>query len=197
MSQAKVLGISSSLNPASVSRCALEVLGRDVRKLGATFEFVDLAQSEWELPLFDPKRANPPAAYLKIRTLMMQSHSIVLATPDYHGSVSGVMKNFLDYFWGEMTGRLFGYVCASHEKGLTVMDQMRTSVRQCYGWSLPYGLSLSETDLNAERSDITNPKVAARVKLLAYDLVTYGPLLADRFQADKGQTERGFAANSK
>ena len=67
--------------------------------------------------------------------------AIVIATPDYHGSMSGAVKNFLDYHWKEFTGKLFGYVVASHEKGLTVMDQLRTAVRQCYGWSLPYGVA--------------------------------------------------------
>ena len=66
----------------------------------------------------------------------------LLGTPDYHGSMSGAIKNFLDYHWAEFAGKLFGYVCASHEKGLTVMDHLRTAVRRCYGWSLPYGVSI-------------------------------------------------------
>ena len=65
--------------------------------------------------------------------------------------MSGAMKNFLDYFWTEFAGKVFGYLCASHEKGLTVMDQMRTAVRQCYGWSLPYGVAIhGDEDFDAE-----------------------------------------------
>jgi len=194
MSKIRILAVSSSLNPTSVSRCALFALEKHVEALGADFEFVDLALEEWSLPLFDPKRRVVPEAYGKIKTLMLQSHAVVLATPDYHGGVSGVMKNFLDYYWGEFTGRLFGYVCASHEKGLTVMDQLRTSIRQCYGWSLPYGVSLSEADLNPERSELSNVKVDARLEQLAFDLVTYGPLLSERFASDKGQAGHGFAS---
>lgn len=194
MSKIRILAISSSLNPTSVSKAALVDLGKHVQALGAEFEFVDLALDEWSLPLFDPKRRVVPEAYGKIKTLMLQSHAVVLATPDYHGGVSGVMKNFLDYYWGEFTGRLFGFVCASHEKGLLPMEQLRTSVRQCYGWSLPYGVSLSEADLNAERTEVTNAKVAGRLQQLAFDLVTYGPLLSDRFALDRGQAGRGFAA---
>jgi azobenzene reductase len=32
------------------------------------------------------------------------------------------MKNFLDHFWEEFAGKVFGYICTSHEKGLTVMS---------------------------------------------------------------------------
>ena len=66
--------------------------------------------------------------------------ALILASPDYHGSMSGTIKNFLDHFWREFAGKTFAYVCTSHERGLTVMDQMRTAVRQCYGWSMPYGV---------------------------------------------------------
>ena len=47
------------------------------------------------------------------------------------------MKNFLDYHWEEFAGKLFGYLCASHEKGLTAMDQMRTAVRPVLRMELP------------------------------------------------------------
>ena len=48
--------------------------------------------------------------------------AFVLVSPDYHGSMSSVMKNFLDHFWEEFAGKVFGYICTSHEKGLTVMS---------------------------------------------------------------------------
>jgi FMN reductase len=60
-------------------------------------------------------------------------------------------KNFLDFYWEEFAGKTFGYICTSHEKGLTEMDQMRTAVRQCYGWSLPHGVSINgEEDFNKD-----------------------------------------------
>jgi FMN reductase len=121
--------------------------------------------------------------------------AFLLTTPDYHGSVSGALKNFLDFYWEEFAGKLFGYVCASHEKGLTAMEQMRTSVRQCYGWSLPYGVSIhGEKDLNAS-GEIVNAQVERRLLMLARDLVVYGSLIRSQFQADlaSGTTET-FAA---
>jgi hypothetical protein len=49
-----------------------------------------------------------------------------------------------------------GYLCASHEKGLTVMDQLRTAVRQRYGWSMPYGVSINEDQDFDANGDICN-----------------------------------------
>jgi FMN reductase len=39
--------------------------------------------------------------------------AFILATPDYYGSMSGSIKNFVDYFWSEFAGKLFGYICSS------------------------------------------------------------------------------------
>lgn len=108
----------------------------------------------------------------------------LLGTPDYHGSMSGAMKNFLDYHWSEFAGKLFGYVCASHEKGLTVMDHMRTAVRQCYGWSLPYGVSIhGEQDFDAT-GGIVNPRQSQRLTMLSRDLSVYGALVRGQFDRD-------------
>jgi hypothetical protein len=94
------------------------------------------------------------------------------------------MKNFLDYFWEEFAGKTFGYIIASHEKGLTVADQMRTSVRQCYGWSMPYNISINGgSDFNSSGNPV-NSLLANRIKMLARDLVTYGTLIRRQFLHD-------------
>jgi FMN reductase len=98
--------------------------------------------------------------------------------------MSGTMKNFLDHYWEEFAGKTFGYICTSHEKGLTAMDQMRTAVRQCYGWSLPYGISVNgEEDFN-EMGEIINDLLDKRLNILAYDLVVYGKLIRGQFLQD-------------
>jgi azobenzene reductase len=60
---------------------------------------------------------------------------------------------------------------------------MRTAVRQCYGWSMPYGVSLhGEQDLDAEGNVV--PRVRQRLAMLTRDLVIYGTLLRQQFVND-------------
>jgi len=101
----------------------------------------------------------------------------------------------LDHYWQEFAGKTFGYICTSHEKGLTVMDQMRTAVRQCYGWSLPYGISVNgEEDFN-EAGEIVNSFLAKRLRMLARDLIVYGKLIRAQFLQDlSGKESDTFAA---
>src|ERR1051326_931966 len=170
----RILGVVGSLRDKSVARCAVRHWLDAAKRLGAETDLIDLRTLR--LPMYDPD-ADDTDEYKQILELVNWAQAFVLGSPDYHGGLSGATKNFLDHFWREFAGKLFGYVCASHEKGLTVMDQMRTAVRQCYGWSLPYGVSLSDDDVDEGATKITNTLVARRLEIAAYDLVNYGALL--------------------
>jgi len=186
----RVLGVGSSLRDKAYSTTALSVALNLASKYGAETRLFDLRQNK--LPLYDPGENNSNLEIKKIQEDVSWADALILSTPDYHGSMSGAMKNFLDYFWAEFAGKTFGYICASHEKGLTAMDQMRTAVRQCYGWSMPYGVSLTDSE------DFTdgkmNPKLESRLDMLARDLVVYGTILRQQFVKDLGDSDNTFAS---
>jgi len=188
-----VLGVSGSLREKSRTALALRLALDFAEEHGAETRMLDLRSIE--LPLYRPDGPGGSAAELRLGVDMKWASAVVLASPDYHGSMSGTMKNFLDYNWEECAGKVFGYVCSSHERGLTVMDQMRTVVRQCYGWSMPYGVSFdSRSDFDAE-GVLRNANVEARLRMMARDLVVYGALIHQQFLADlTGSNVRTFAA---
>ena len=151
-----------------------------------------LSLRQVNLPMFYSNDQNEIIA--KVTKQVKNADAFILATPDYHGSMSGSMKNFLDYFWSEFAGKLFGYVCASHEKGLTAMDQMRTAVRQCYGWSMPYGVSINgEEDFDQDKN-ITNKNLKSRLEMMARDITVYGKLLRTQFVQDLNSKTSTFAS---
>src|SRR5437867_13032285 len=179
----KVLGVGSSMRERSYGTKTLKIVLERMEKLEAETHLLDLRKVK--MPTFDPNSFMHSGKRIREVTEEVNWADVfILATPDYHGSMSGPMKNFLDHYWQEFAGKTFGYIVASHEKGLTVMDQMRTAVRQCYGWSLPYGISINpEEDFNDKR-ELTNKKLASRLDMMARDLVVYGKLLRDQFVND-------------
>ena len=188
----KILGVASSMRVSSYSTRVLKLILEKAEKRGAEIKLLNLR--ELQLPMYHPEQNSSPELD-KITEYVKWADAFVLASPDYHGSMSGVIKNFLDFFWSDFAGKTFGYICASHEKGLTVMDQMRTAVRQCYGWSMPYGVSVnSDQDFN-KQGNIINENILSRIETVARDLVVYGSLIADQYKKDLQSKESDtFAA---
>ena len=189
-----VLGVAGSMRQQSYSSSALKMVLEEAKKYNAYIYMLELRKIN--LPLYDPSEirsdefsSNNNNILESITTALRWADVFVLASPDYHGSMSGGMKNFLDYFWEEFAGKTFGYIIASHEKGLTVADQMRTAVRQCYGWSMPYNISTNgEKDFDS-KGNLVNSALAKRIKMLARDLVTYGTLIRRQFLQDVANQE--------
>jgi NAD(P)H-dependent FMN reductase len=179
----KILGVASSMREGSYGTRALKTVLDAAGKHEAKTRLLDLRSIR--MPMFNPDTPSEHHEQMeKVIEDLNWADAFVLASPDYHGSMSGAMKNFLDFYWEEFAGKTFGYICSSHEKGLTVMDQMRTAVRQCYGWSLPYGVSINgEEDFN-EKGEIVNSLLVKRLEILARDLVVYGKLIRGQFLQD-------------
>lgn len=190
----KVLGVGSSMRSSSFSTETLRIALEKANQNGAETKLLNLYNNP--LPFYH-NVTNANTANIHLATeLVAWADSFILATPDYHGSMSGSLKNFLDHFWSDFAGKTFGYICSSHEKGLTVMDHIRTTIRQCYGWSLPYGISInSSQDFNSNR-EITNTKLVTRLNSFSRDLVIYGSLIHEQFVKDlKSNINNTFASH--
>ena len=179
----KVLGVASSMRIESNSTRTLKLI-LDIVKTSydAEIQILDLRQTI--LPFLYYQEHDKKTEILTAEKMVKWADAFILATPDYHGSMAGSMKNFLDYFWSEFAGKLFGYICSSHEKGLTVMDQMRTAVRQCYGWSMPYGISINGEKDFGSSGNVTNKVLLQRMQMLARDITIYGKLHRNQFLHD-------------
>ena len=82
---------------------------------------------------------------------------------------------------------------ASHEKGLTVHDQLRTIARQCYAWSLPYAVSFEEKK-DVIDGEVASDKFRERLEMMIRDIRVYGGLLADQRTADLAGKDPSFMA---
>ncbi|MGI8718953.1 MAG: NADPH-dependent FMN reductase [Nitrososphaeraceae archaeon] len=190
----KVAGIGSSMRKNSFStnilRKVLEIISV---KYNTEARLVNLFETQ--LPIYLPSTKFDNENVKKVTNDVNWANVFVLASPDYHGSMSGTMKNFLDFFWKEFSGKTFGYIVSSHEKGLTVMDQMRTAVRQCYAWSLPYGISINEREDLGSDGKIVSTRLQSRMDMLARDLVVYGRLIYWQFSKDQDSAEQNTFAH--
>ena len=189
-----VLAVVGSLHHDSVTRVVASYLAAKLRENGCSVDVLDL-QAE-PLPIYNPDTAYDSPQFESLQARVEKADVLVLGTPDYHGSFSGVLKNFLDHFWHEFAGKLFVTLVASHEKGLTVTDQLRTVARQCYAWTLPYGVSFTE-DVDVKDGQIVSDSLRRRLEMTLRDARVYGQVLASQRRADLAGTEPGFMARHR
>jgi len=192
--QLQVLAVVGSLHRESVTRVVLRKVAEDLTRSGCKVDVLDFEKEP--LALYNPDVAHDMPGYPELQARVDRADVVILGTPDYHGSVSGAVKNFLDHFWHEFAGKLFATIVASHEKGLTVTDQLRTVARQCYAWTLPYGVSFSE-DADVKESGEFSQPLRQRLDMMIRDVRVYGELLGRQRRADLVGTEPGFLARHR
>ena len=186
-----VLAVVGSLHRESVTRVIIGHVADQLRSLGCSVDILDFEKEP--LALYNPDTAHDLPGYAELQGRVDRADVIVLGTPDYHGGISGATKNFLDHFWHEFAGKLFATIVASHEKGLTVTDQLRTVARQCYAWTLPYGISFSE-DLDVREGQIASDTLRQRLEMMIRDVRVYGEILGRQRRKDLACQEPGFLA---
>ncbi len=184
-----ILAVVGSLHRESVTRAVIHHAAGKLRSDGCTVDILDFEKEP--LALYNPDTAHDLPGYSELQARVERADVILLGTPDYHGSISGAMKNFLDHFWHEFAGKLFATIVASHEKGLTVTDQLRTVARQCYAWTLPYGISFAE-DTEVRDGEIVSETFKHRLEMMLRDVRVYGALLGRQRQADLAGADPGF-----
>src|SRR5213078_2957298 len=190
----QVLAVAGSLHRRSVTRAVVLHVAKRLKAEGCIVDVLDFETEP--LPLYNPDTAYRAPGFKALQERVERADVYVLGTPDYHGSISSAMKNFLDHFWGEFAGKLFATIVASHEKGLTVTDQLRTVARQCYAWSMPYGVSFADEE-DVREGKIASEVLKKRLEMFVRDVRVYGALLARQRRADLAATEPGFMARHR
>lgn len=198
----KMLGVCGSPNTDSRTRLLVERVLDGAAHHGAETEFLDLAETE--MPVFRADdavlAASAPIAALRART--EAADVLMLASPVYHGTISGALKNFLDFHTGELAGKLVGLgVTTSRGLATGCLQHLGAVIQSFRAWTLPYDVAASKADFDGEGTRLV-PRVDARLQAMARDLVVYGALLRERHRADRARAQRegadagelGFAA---
>lgn len=195
-----VLTVLGSRRPDAKIRQLASLANTAAEAAGARVTTLDLA--EVELPVMhwgDERQASDPTI-ARVRALAEQADAFVLATPEYHGSMSGALKNWFDFLYPELAGKLCGVLVTVGGAGGTG-DMSATAVRNsaswCHAFTLPYHVTASERDF--VDGELTNDRVIDRLQRLGHDLVRYGVPLRAAFtsalhEARAGESEGGAMA---
>src|SRR6266480_5619100 len=142
-----VVGICGSIRRGSYTRMAVQIALRGAQELGAQTGLIDL--KDYQLVFCDGKEDESPLPedVFKLRREVSQAGGIILGTPEYHGSFSGVLKNALDLMgFDEFEGKMLGLVGVSGGKmgAFTGLLDLRNIGRTLHAWVIPEQASVPE-----------------------------------------------------
>lgn len=159
----------------SYTRLALELALTSAANTGATVDLIDL--STLHLPLCsgpDDTDDNPQTQEIKARVSAAQG--ILLGSPEYHNSFSGVLKNALDLMGGdEFRGKVFGLlgVAGGSAGAVNTLGHLRVVVRGVGGWSLPVQISIPNVRSAFADGKLVDRGMEDRVRFLGRELVRF------------------------
>ena len=147
-----VLAVSGSLRDGSYSRTALSYVLEAAADAGADTELLDLR--EYDLPMYDPDLDEQGDEEV-CKRLVREADAVALASPVYHGSYSGVLKNFHDYCgFDEYEDTTVGLVATAGGGSFgSTLDHLRSTVRGVHGWVVPHQVGIR----NARNQFVDDP----------------------------------------
>ena len=175
-----IVGIGGTTRPGSSSEQALmqaldfaQLLGAETRLFGGR----DLL-----LPLYDPEPGTLTEAAQILLAALRRADGIVLSSPCYHGAVSGLVKNAIDYT-EEMRsdervyfdGRPVGCIgCGYGYQGPgMVLAQLRSITHALRGWPVPLGVAINSAVIRFENGKCTDPGIANQLEIMARQVVDF------------------------
>ncbi len=188
MSQRKpfIVGIGGTTRPGSSSEQALAFALAHARTLGAETKLYggkDLA-----LPMYDPDPAGMTDQARHLIEDLRRADGVILSSPCYHGGVSGLVKNAIDYteemradarvyFDGRAVGSIgcgYGY----QGPGM-VVSQLRQIGHALRGWNVPLAVAINSAVVKFADGSCSEPAIAKQIEIMAAQVVDHARRFID------------------
>ena len=135
-----IVGLGGTTRIGSSSEAALRYTMGQIAEMGASTELI--AGPLIDLPMYDPADPHRSPSARRLVQSLRRADGVVIATPSYHGALSGVIKNALDYVdhalrgWPTPFAATLNGQSRPFENGLPaneeVAGQLRTVAQQVY-----------------------------------------------------------------
>ncbi|MFD2701769.1 NADPH-dependent FMN reductase [Paenibacillus shunpengii] len=148
----KVTLIAGSNRTNASSTNLLRYVGYLLEAEDISVHFIDL--SKIQLPLFSPDNWDFHSDAKRVLNAIEEGDGLIIATPEYHGSVSGALKNALDYITAsQVAGKaVLSVSSAGGPLGVSSLSHLQAIIRNLHGincseWiSIGYGQNTFDSD---------------------------------------------------
>lgn len=176
-----VVGIGGSLRADSQSERALRIALAGAAELGATTTLITGA--DLVLPFYDPSQPERSEVAHRMVEALRTADGVVLVSPGYHGTVSGLVKNALDYVEDlrddprpYLDARAVGCVATAQgwQASVTTLTALRSIVHALRGWPTPLGAAVNSRQVDFDAAGgCSDPKVAETLRTIGQQVVRF------------------------
>jgi FMN reductase len=181
-----VVGIGGTVRAGSSSEQALRIALARAAAAGATtrvFAGAELAR----LPMYAPDAGDGGPVARDLVAHLRRADGVVIASPGYHGSISGLVKNALDYTEDMrddalpyLADRSVGLIVTAYgwQAAVTTLTALRAVVHALRGWVTPYGAAVNSLQTGFAEGTCTDPRVVEQLHTVADEVVRFADLVA-------------------
>jgi len=176
-----VVGLGGTLRAGSTTERALRYCLEAVEQQGGRTKLY--AGPEIDLPMYAPHELERTPKAAELVRALRDADAVIVASPGYHGAVSGLVKNALDYIedlrtdprvyldntpWGCIT-------CAyGWQAAVGTLGQLRVIGHALRAWPTPLGVPINSADpVWNEAGELTDPTVRGQLEMLASQVLTF------------------------
>ncbi len=145
-----IVAIGGSTRPGSSSELAVRCAGRAAEAAGANVVYI--TGRDLILPIYDTETNDRTEQARTLVEAIRGAHGLLIASPGYHGGISGMIKNALDYIEDlreddrpYLHGRAVGCIAVAYGWQATVstLHQIRQVTHALRGWPTPLGATIN------------------------------------------------------
>lgn len=163
-----ILAIGGSTRPQSSSELAVMVAAKAAEAAGASV--TTITGRDLMLPIYDTETSERTQQAQELVDAVRNAHGLLIASPGYHGGISGMIKNALDYIEdlsGEespyLHGKAVGCIAVAYGWQATVstLHQLRQVTHALRGWPTPLGATINAATTKFDADGSTSDEAAA------------------------------------
>jgi FMN reductase len=133
-----------------------------------------------ELAMYDPRGSERSNMAMFLLSELRKADAIIIASPGYHGGVSGLVKNALDYTEDLRTDprpyfQGLPVACIATGAGwqgvVTTLNQLRTIVHALRGWPTPLGIGINTVETTFDSDGLGDSKFEGQLTVMQRELL--------------------------
>ena len=176
----RVMGLSGSISATSANQSLLTLALRAAEQAGAETVRWDLEENP--LPLVGAADSWEDENVKAFQEMAKSVDAFIVSSPEYHGSMSSVIKNQFDWLYFEhVEGKTFGLMSPlGGQINSNTLNHLRLVVRWLRAWVVPTQVAVGKVkSAFDEDGELEDEELASRVEKLAQEVIDHAIRMRD------------------